>query len=110
MAEDSERPDGIVTFTDEALLDLAEIDNSTAVLWGPTQADRYIKFLIQNCRQIAENPTNAPRIKRFPDYRCFLCKYSNKRWSHGHRIIYKEVPDGIEIIALIHTASDIETN
>jgi len=43
-------------FTNKAINDLAEIWNYTFEQWSEQQADYYYQMLIQNCKEVANNP------------------------------------------------------
>jgi len=45
-----------------------------------------------------------PTVEQRPGYRVFTAKYSKRRTAHGHRILFREIDGGIEIIRLMHTA------
>lgn len=108
MAEDS-KSRGLVQLADGALLDLAALDNATAAMWGDTQADRYVAFIVKTLEQLAEAPTLGRRAERFPDLRTFVAKISSRRRAHGHRIIYREISGGIRVLRILHTAMHWES-
>ncbi|MFZ4508405.1 MAG: type II toxin-antitoxin system RelE/ParE family toxin [Fimbriimonas sp.] len=107
MEGDPRRPDRVVALADEALLDLANIDNTTATTWGEAQADRYTSFLTVEMRALAVAPETGRRIEGREEYRTYLARFSGSRWSHGHRILYREIEGGIEVIRILHSRMDL---
>ena len=108
MDKTSGRQDRVVELLDEAVLDLANIDNSTATTWGTAQAERYDEFLTNEMLVLAEDPSLGQRLEQHPDYRSFVAKQNKGRWTHGHRILYREIPAGIEVARILHTAMNWE--
>ena len=105
MDESTDRPaHRLILLTAGALADLANIDNATAAMWGDAQADRYLGFLGEMFSILAHNPKIAAIVEQRPGYLVFTAKYSKRRSAHGHRIFFREIDGGIEIIRLLHTA------
>jgi plasmid stabilization system protein ParE len=105
MAETGQKePQRIVIFTEDALADLASIDNATASMWGEKQAERYLAFLNEVLHTLAANPRIADSIDERPGYLVFIGRYSKRRTSHGHRIFFRKMNNSIEIIRILHTA------
>ncbi len=95
----------LILFTEGALADLANIDNTTAAMWGEVQAERYLGFPSGDAfTPLAEQPKMASIVDQRPEYRVFTAKYRNRRAAHGHRIFFREIENGIEIIRILHTA------
>jgi plasmid stabilization system protein ParE len=94
----------IVLFAEAALADLSNIDNTTATMWGEAQAERYLGFLRETFTVLAAEPRIAAIIEERPDLLIFTAKFRKRRSAHGHRIIFREVDGGIEVIRILHTA------
>lgn len=94
----------IIQFADAATLDIASIDNSTAAMWGPRQADLYVEFLQDEVLKIATSPEIGRDTEQFPGIKSYVAKLKRRRQSHGHRIVYREIPGGIRVIRILHTA------
>ena len=94
----------LVLFSERALADLANIDNSTAAMWGDPQADRYLGFLREVLYTLATDPRIAALVEQRPGTRVFTAKYSRRRAAQGHRIFFRELDGGIEVIRILHTA------
>lgn len=94
----------LILFTEGALADLASIDNATASMWGETQAERYLGFLRETLYELAGEPRIAPLIEQIPDLRIYTAKFKKRRSAHGHRIVFREIDGGIEVIRILHTA------
>lgn len=104
MEKDPQRSNRIVRISDAALLDLANIDNTTAAQWGGLQADRYTAFLSETIRELAQHPKLGREVMERPGIFTFVAKYRKSRWAKGHRIVYVELPDGIRVIRILHTS------
>jgi len=102
--ETSRHQERVVLFAENALLDLAGIDNSTASMWGEGQAERYLSFLRETLSILAAEPGIAPIVDQRPDLRIFTAKYRKRRTAHGHRIVFREIENGIEVLRILHTA------
>jgi plasmid stabilization system protein ParE len=73
-------------------------------MWGEVQAERYLGFLRELFATLAEKPSLAATIEERPELLIFTARYRKRRTSHGHRIIFREIDNGIEIIRILHTA------
>ncbi len=104
MDENSGEPQRIIELTDAAHYDLAGIDNATAVMWGETQAERYIAYLQDTLNYIAEHPNAGLPVEQRPGYFLFTAKYSKRRAAKGHRIFYRRIENGIRVIRILHTS------
>jgi plasmid stabilization system protein ParE len=98
----------IVELTESAVLDLASIDNATASNWGEEQANRYTAFLQETIQSLAIRPEVGNVPSAFPELRTYVARLSRKRQSHGHRIVYRTIEDGIRVIRILHTAMQWE--
>ena len=94
----------MILFTRAAVADIIAIDSITAATWGQTQANRYLAFLSEVFSNIEGTPWIGSEVEGKPGYHVYLAKYRKRRSSHGHRIFYRQVEDGIEIIRVVHTA------
>jgi toxin ParE1/3/4 len=90
-----------VEFADEARADIRSINSYTIRNWGTRQARAYVAGLRNFCAELARMPAAgtdaswlAPGLRRFP--------------YESHVIYYRQTPDGIVIIALIHKNQDPE--
>jgi plasmid stabilization system protein ParE len=91
----------LVTLSAAARTDLADIQDSTADFWGDQQAEAYTTFLLDTAQHLADAPQSAPMVPERKGVRVFVARWKNAR--RGHRIFYKEMPQGIEIIRIIGT-------
>lgn len=106
MGDNTGEPERLIRLTPAAVLDLAGIDNITAVIWGPEQADRYIAFLNEMLKQIAADPALGTKVPHRAGVFVRIAKFSGRRSSHGHRIFYREIPRGVRILRILHTSMD----
>ena len=90
-----------VEFADEARADIRSIITYTIDHWGARQARGYVAGLRKFCAELAVMPAVgtdaswlAPGMRRFP--------------FESHVIYYREIPDGIVIVAVIHKNQDPE--
>ena len=73
-------------------------------MWGPRQADLYIEFLQEVLHDLAHHPCRGRDAAQFPGLKTYIAKIRRHRSAHGHRIVYREINDGIRIIRILHTA------
>lgn len=85
-----------------ALEDLDAIADYTLGEWGRDQAVNYIQSLYDRFDWLADNPKLGP-VRR--DIRHGLRSYP----EGAHVIYYRQAPDGIQIVGVLHGAQDIET-
>jgi plasmid stabilization system protein ParE len=104
MDDRPEETQRVVLFTEAALLDLAGIDNATAVMWGVAQAERYLAFLDDVFNKLVDLPTLGIIVDQHPEYRSYLAKFNRRKSAHGHRVFYRPIPGGIHVIRILHTA------
>lgn len=74
---------------------------------GICQADRYDEFLQEFMQTLADEPGNAPFL---PNLRQKV-KVSVARWNntrYGHRVFFREIPGGIEVLGILHTSMQWE--
>lgn len=94
----------LIRLSEDAVYDLASIDNATATTWGETQADRYLGFLQEVFSYLSQEPLLGSPVVDRPNIFVFIAKYRPRRSAHGHRIFYREVTGGIEVLRVLHTA------
>jgi toxin ParE1/3/4 len=107
MADNPSRPIRLSTFTlsAEADLDLSTIYNYTVRVWDIDQAERYVQFLKSIILGLADDPRLGRPIADRPGLRSHVARW--KRAKHGHRIVYEEIPNGIFILRILHTAMNL---
>jgi len=101
MAQDNPRRPS-VTVSDDAVIDLTLIYIQTTETWDQDQAERYNEFLLGTFDKIAETPFLGRTIADRPGLISYIAKW--KRSRHGHRIVYRQVDERIEIVRVLHTA------
>ena len=87
--------------TPAAQAELDEIWNYGAVAWGADQADRYALAIHRACQGAARGrlpgrPVDTVR----PGYRKLLVG--------SHALFFRRVPDGVEVIRILHQRMDVE--
>lgn len=88
------------TLSVEAGSDLGNIWDYTNDNWGELQADRYIDQLHERFLWLAENPKlGMERSEIAQNYRSYI--------EGKHCIFYREMEEGIEIIAIPHQREDV---
>lgn len=89
-------------FTNKAVYDLAQIWNYTFINWSEDQADRYYQMLLDNCREVANNPESGKNYSGISEN---LFGFKAGR----HIIFYRTIEDNeVEIIRILHEQMDIE--
>ena len=89
-------------FTNKAVFDLTQIWNYTLKNWSEDQADRYYNMLIDNCKEIANNPDLGKNYSAVTEN---LLGFKAGR----HIIFYRKISKKeIEIIRILHEQMDIE--
>jgi len=73
-------------------------------MWGEIQAERYLAFLNDVLYTLAHDSHLGQIVQQRPEFLVYTAKYGNRPKGHGHRIFYREVDGGIEIIRILHTA------
>lgn len=88
-----------VTFTREAREDLLAIEAVLAQV-NPTVAERFVDAVLQRCAELESFPELGPRrLDLRPDARCLTFE----RWL----ILYRAVPQGVEIVRVIDAVRDL---
>lgn len=89
-------------FTNKAVYDLTQIWNYTLNKWSEDQADRYYHMLLENCKEVANNPELG---KNYSGVIEDLFGFKAGR----HIIFYRKIEDTeIEITRILHEQMDIE--
>ena len=94
--------------TTAAELDIADIYNHTSRLWGVIQAEDYLQFLKDQMQRLSDEPDLGRAVAQRAGLRIHTAKFNRSRMSHGHRIVYREIKNGIRVIRFIHTAMDLD--
>ena len=88
--------------TNKAKEDLAEIWNYTIDKWSENQADYYYNMLLENCSEIAENPTLGKNYEGIVEH-----LYGFK--AGRHIIFYRILRETkIEITRILHEQMDLK--
>ncbi len=93
-----------IKISKQASNDLEEIWLYTLENWSKTQADRYIKLILNEIDLIAENPTSGKDYSKIrKGYFCSSIK--------SHLVFYKinQKKQEIQVIRILHQRMDIET-
>jgi len=77
----------------------------TAETWGAEQADKYIEFLVLAIAELAESRRLGYCVNNRKNLRAYTAKW--RKSKHGHRIIYREIKDGIYVLRILHTAMNL---
>jgi toxin ParE1/3/4 len=89
-------------FTKKAVYDLTRIWKYTLNKWSEDQADRYYLMILENCREIANNPELGNNYSGVTE-NLFGFKVGR------HIIFYRKIEDNeVEIIRILHEQMDIE--
>jgi toxin ParE1/3/4 len=89
--------------TQLALIDLRSIGRYTQTTWGREQRNRYLTKLDECFHMLAEKPQLG---RACDDIRQGYRKYQIGR----HIVFYRDAQAGIEIVRILHTSMDVETN
>ena len=85
----------------DAQFDLDEIRQYTTSMWGPQQAVRYLAELTLKFEQLAA----APGIGRLrPEIEDGVRSFK----ALQHIVFYRQEPDGVEVVRVLHPSRDIE--
>lgn len=88
-----------LVFRAEAAADLRRIARETRRAWGEDQARRYVARLRDEIKSLREYPLRYPEFEPRPGLR---------RMNSGrHAVFYLVQNDRIEIIRVLHVASDL---
>jgi len=89
-------------FSNKAVFDLTQIWNYTVDKWSENQADRYYHMLIENCKEVANNPDLG---KIYSGISGNLLGF-----KAGRHIIFYQMTENneIEIIRILHEQMDLK--
>lgn len=88
--------------TNKAIEDLEKIWNYTYKVWPENQADKYYKFLLSNCQQIAINPNLGDKYEEITEN--LLGMKANR-----HIIFYRVLNEKqVEITRILHERMDLK--
>jgi toxin ParE1/3/4 len=88
--------------TNKAVDDLSKIWNYTFDNWSEQQADKYYQMLLDNCKEIAENPNIGK------NYEGIVSQLFGHRTGR-HIIFYRKVNKSkVEITRILHEQMDLE--
>jgi toxin ParE1/3/4 len=88
-----------LVFRVEAAADLRRIARETRAAWGEDQAKRYVSALRNEIKSLMQFPLRYPDFEPRPGLRRMNCG--------RHAVIYLVQDDRIEIIRVLHVASDM---
>lgn len=108
MAQEDRSPSKrIVMQTPASRADLMSIYIYNETSYGAAHADRYIAFLQRHMERAALRPNEGKVVEDVPEARMILAKWNPRRRAAGHRIFYRLVEGGIEVLRIVHTAQDV---
>ena len=89
-----------ITFRTAASADMRRLSQETKARWGKAQAARYSAELRGAIKSLREHPLRFPEFEPRPGLR---------RMNSGrHAVFYLVVEDRVEIVRVMHVASDFE--
>ena len=92
-----------LTFTKKAVGDLTQIWKYTYSNWSEIQADRYYFMLIENCKEIANNPEVGKNYSGVTE-----CLFGFK--TGRHIIFYRIInANEVEITRILHERMDLKS-
>ena len=88
--------------TNKAVDDLTKIWNYTFDKWSENQANKYYLLLLENCKEVANNPELG---KNYSDVSKNLMGFKAGR----HIIFYRKIEDNeVEITRILHEQMDLK--
>jgi len=93
----------VVIHTAASRMVLASIYFYNETSYGEAHADRFLAFVENRLRAIAEQPNTGRFVADMPGIQCSTIKKSAKRSSFGYRVFYRTTQEGIEVIRILHT-------
>lgn len=89
--------------TNKAVEDLTEIWNYTFEAWSERQANKYYKFLLESCQEVANHPNFG---KQYDNVTTGLLGFKS-----NHHIIFFRVtsPKEIEVLRILHERMDLKS-
>jgi toxin ParE1/3/4 len=91
----------VIRLTPQARADLDTIWDYTVQQWNVDQAEAYMRTLDTTMQLLAGQPALGRKIE---DIREGYLKFP----AASHLFIYREKPDCIEIVRILHKSSDVE--
>jgi toxin ParE1/3/4 len=89
--------------TNKAVEDLSEIWDYTYNEWSEKQANKYYKFLLESCQEVANHPKFG---KQYEEVHKDLLGFK----SNHHIIFFRIIlPKEIEIIRILHERMDLKS-
>lgn len=95
-----------VTWSPQALDDLAKIYRDTTYDWGLKQAERYNDVLHKSAEELASNPQQGRKIETKLHLRAYFTKWPKAK--NGHYLIFTKTEEGIYILRVLHSSMDLE--
>jgi toxin ParE1/3/4 len=91
-------------FTNKAVTDITNIWNYTFDTWSESQADDYYHMLLENCKEVANNPELGKNYAGIaPDLKGFK--------AGRHIIFYRKIKDEyVEITRILHEQMDLKNS
>lgn len=88
--------------TNKAVEDLTEIWNYTFEEWSERQANKYYKFLLESCQEVANHPNFG---KQYDNVTTGLLGFK----SNHHIIFFRVIsPKEIEVLRILHERMDLK--
>jgi toxin ParE1/3/4 len=89
-----------IVYRAEASADLRRTARETRAAWGEDQAKRYVAKLRHEIKSLSQFPLRFPEVEARPGLR---------RMNSGrHAVFYVVADERIEIVRVLHVASDFE--
>lgn len=89
--------------TNKSVQDLSEIYDYTYAEWSEKQANKYYKFLLESCQEVANNPKFG---KSYDSVHKDLLAFKSNR----HIIFFKVVSaNELEVIRILHESMDLKS-
>jgi len=89
-------------FTNKAVEDLSDIWNHTFDTWSEKQADFYYNMLIEQCNDIAENPSLGKNYELVEEKLYGII-------AGKHIIFYRSISEElIEVVRILHGSMDLK--
>ncbi len=89
-----------LSFTPRAVADIDAIWDYSAAKWGENQADAYTDAIRDMCKALVSGKKRGRETNLRIRYLKVKCR--------SHVIYYRDLPDRLEIIRVLHSAQDVE--
>lgn len=89
-----------LSFSHRANADIDAIWDYSAKNWGPDQADDYTDMIRDTCQWLAIGRKHGRRSSIRSDFLKYNCG--------SHVIWYRDLPDRIDVIRILHSAQDVD--